>query len=51
MRTTGIGLATGIIFGWLTYAKVEISSLFIIFSLPLLVMALCIYTIPSKNVN
>jgi MFS family permease len=61
MRSTGVGLAMGVgrfgailgpaIFGLLSGQGVTNASLFIIFSLPLLVAAFCAYSIPSKNLN
>ncbi len=61
MRSTGVGLAFGIgrfgailgpqIFGILKDSGMEITTLFTLFSLPLLVTAYMAYTIPSKNIN
>jgi MFS transporter, AAHS family, 4-hydroxybenzoate transporter len=61
MRSTGVGLAFGIgrfgailgpqIFGILRDSGMGISTLFTLFSLPLLVAAYMAFTIPSKNLN
>lgn len=61
MRSTGVGLAFGIgrfgailgpqIFGILRDSGMSITTLFTLFSLPLLVTAFMAFTIPSKNIN
>ncbi len=61
VRTTGIGWATGAgrfgaivgpaIFGILSDMQLSISTLFIIFSIPLVVAGLAVYNIPSKNLR
>lgn len=61
MRSTGVGLAMGIgrfgailgpfIFGVFSDAGFSIPTLFVIFSVPLLVAGAMAYSIPSKNVN
>ena len=61
MRSTGVGLAFGIgrfgailgpqLFGIFKDSGMEITTLFTLFSLPLLVAAYMAYSIPSKNIN
>jgi MFS transporter, AAHS family, 4-hydroxybenzoate transporter len=61
MRSTGVGLAMGVgrfgailgpfVFGMLSDKGLSIPTLFVIFSVPLLVAGAMAYTIPSKNVN
>lgn len=61
MRTTGVGLAMGIgrfgailgptLFGMLSDAQLGKSTLFILFSAPLLVAGFMAFTIPSKNLD
>ncbi len=61
IRSTGVGLAFGIgrfgailgpqIFGILKDAQMPITTIFTLFSLPLLVTAYMAFTIPSKNLN
>ena len=61
VRTTGIGWATGAgrfgaiagpaIFGILSDMDLSISSLFIIFSIPLVISGIAVYNIPSKNLK
>jgi MFS transporter, AAHS family, 4-hydroxybenzoate transporter len=61
MRSTGVGLAFGVgrfgailgpqIFGILKDSGMSISSIFTLFSLPLLVTAYMAFTIPSKNLK
>ena len=56
-----MGLATGVgrfgailgpaLFGLLSDAGLSTPNLFSLFSIPLLVMAFSVFTIPSKNVN
>jgi MFS transporter, AAHS family, 4-hydroxybenzoate transporter len=59
IRTTGVGLAVGVgrfgailgpsLFGYLLDDGLNISNLFTIFSIPLLVTGLCVWSLKSKN--
>jgi MFS transporter, AAHS family, 4-hydroxybenzoate transporter len=61
IRTTGMGLSVGIgrfgailgptLFGYLFDAGLNISNLFTLFSLPLLVTGLCVWSLKSKNLK
>jgi MFS transporter, AAHS family, 4-hydroxybenzoate transporter len=61
MRSTGVGLAMGIgrfgailgpfIYGYLSDAGLGVSTLFTLFSMPLLVAGFMAYSIPSKNLD
>jgi MFS transporter, AAHS family, 4-hydroxybenzoate transporter len=61
IRTTGMGLAVGIgrfgailgptLFGYLFDNGLSISNLFTLFSLPLLVTGLCVWSLKSKNLK
>ncbi len=61
MRSTGVGLAMGIgrfgailgpfIYGYLSDAGLGVSTLFTLFSMPLLVAGFMAYAIPSKNLD
>lgn len=59
MRTTGVGLAVGVgrfgailgptLFGFLADGGLSISTLFSIFSIPLLITGICVLSLKSKN--
>jgi MFS transporter, AAHS family, 4-hydroxybenzoate transporter len=61
IRTTGVGLAVGVgrfgailgptLFGYLFDSGLSISNLFTLFSLPLLVTGLCVWSLKSKNLK
>jgi MFS transporter, AAHS family, 4-hydroxybenzoate transporter len=61
MRSTGVGLAMGIgrfgailgpfLYGYLSDAGLGVSTLFTLFSMPLLVAGFMAYSIPSKNLD
>jgi MFS transporter, AAHS family, 4-hydroxybenzoate transporter len=61
IRTTGAGFAVGVgrfgaiigptLFGALSDAGFSIASLFSLFSIPLLVMGFCVYSLKSKNLH
>jgi MFS transporter, AAHS family, 4-hydroxybenzoate transporter len=61
IRSTGVGLAMGVgrcgailgpaLFGILSQNKVPISTLFTLFSVPLLIAGVLAYNVPSKNLN
>jgi MFS transporter, AAHS family, 4-hydroxybenzoate transporter len=61
IRSTGVGFAVGVgrfgailgptLFGYLFDSGLNISNLFTIFSLPLLVTALCVWSLKSKNLK
>ncbi len=61
IRTTGVGLAVGVgrfgeilgpsLFGYMFDEGLSISNLFTIFSIPLLVTGLCVWSLKSKNLR
>ncbi len=61
IRTTGIGMAVGagrfgailgpLLFGILSDMELSVPTLFIIFSVPLVISAIAVYGIPSKNLK
>ncbi len=61
IRTTGVGFSIGIgrfgaiigptLFGALSDADISTATLFSLFSIPLLITGICVYTLKSKNVS
>jgi len=61
IRTTGVGFSIGIgrfgailgpaLFGFLSDSGISIPTLFSLFSVPLLITALCVWSLKSKNLN